>query len=129
MGWVQTVITLVSLLVAALTTISKILWSKEFQKAKAAELAAKDAIIAEKDIQIQSKDQQIEFWKSLAPKPLWEQMSSMQKIAEHSERRRALTERKLEEKTEELAALEQRLTTREREEIRKDHRSLWQNRQ
>ena len=100
----QDAITILSLLVAGISGLASILWSKQYRDAKQAELDAKDAEISAKDSELRSrlaskdeqiktieekyrgifetKDEQINFLKELTPHKLKEAYDSRKEMFE-----------------------------------------------
>lgn len=64
---VQPVVTILALVNGALAWVAKIKWSKEYAKARDAEIAAKNAVIEAKETQIAGLLQQIELIKDFNP--------------------------------------------------------------
>jgi hypothetical protein len=124
-GWINNLITLVSIIAAILAWVAKLRWSKEFSDAKDAVISAKDEQIKTKQTQIEFLDRQIETLKEQTPEKLREYYKSIQKGFEefNDKLQNELLEMKLrlrERDTELLGANEREESLRKEIELKED---------
>jgi chromosome segregation ATPase len=134
MEWVNSTITLLSLIAAILAWIAKLRWSKEFAAAKDAAIAAKDAQIDQlqeqirniteaKNARIEQLEDQINFLQAMDPVKLQERFVSMrQQLEEMIDELQAeleKTKKRLAEKMAEIGELKERATKDDLAEVSK----------